>query len=275
MKKILALLFIIGTLLFLIGCSSVNISVTPPSSLTNSTTPSPSTDSNIIVDAGEGEELYDRAMVNLNTSNQILDFFCLDITNEQALEAFVEKYKGPNSSNYLCFSDTEQVKAAYNRFYGFGIVPIVKNYSLMCDCTVFYDETFGLFYDKPNGVVEIRYRWVKGNTEYIFTGGRLLDENENYVDIIKSKHGYEPELVYTIEDQNIKVYKERMPEELPKTRVDYTILIDRTFIYLSYFDKESDSVRDHQIEQILQNVEFLPIDDVEWSSNFIGGGSDG
>ena len=271
MKKILVLLFIIGTLLFLIGCSSVNSSVTPPSSLTNSTTPSPSTDSNIIVDAGEGEELYDRAMVYLNTSNQILDFFCLDITNEQALEAFLEKYKG----NGLYFTDTEQVKAAYNRFYGFGIVPIVKNYSLTCDSTIFYDEPLGLFYGKPNGEVEIRYHWVKGNTEYVFTAGRVLDENENYVDFIKSKEGYEPELVYTIEDQNIKVYKERMPEGRSKTRVDYTILIDRTLIYLSYFDKESDSVRDYPIEQILQNVEFLPIDDVEWSSNFIGGGSDG
>ncbi len=68
-----------------------------------------------------------------------------------------------------------------------------------------------------------------------------------------------------IEDQKMQVYRRRICEEWPETIVEYSIVIGRRLFLLTYRDKDAESVRNYPVEEILQDVEFLSIGDVNWS----------
>ena len=72
-------------------------------------------------------------------------------------------------------------------------------------------------------------------------------------------------MLYQTEDQKIQVYTATLPEGLTKKDVWYTIVVDRQIIGLSYRDLDAESVRDYPIELLLENIEFLPFEDVKWS----------
>ncbi len=273
MKKMIIFMLIIGTLISFTGCfliddskvssgndNSKEINIPHPSVASKVTTSNFPIISDNIENPCDEEELEDRYYVNLK-SEELLDFFNLDIKNESEIEAFLEKHKDPDGSTYEKFENAEQVRLCYNQFYNFGIVPFVNEYSLVCDCTIFH-EPFGT---TLTGDVDVNYFWINGNKLYAFKVGSVLDENESYLDFTKRGVGYEPELVYQIEDQKMQVYRRRMCEEWPETIVEYSIVIGRRWFILAYRDKDAESVRNYPVEEILQDVEFLSIGDVNWS----------
>ena len=64
---------------------------------------------------------------------------------------------------------------------------------------------------------------------------------------------------------NLAVNLTDFPEGMSKKAVRYTMVVDRQIIGLFYRDLDAESVRDYPIELLLENIEFLPFEDVKWS----------
>ena len=208
----------------------------------------------------------DSYTVCLGDSDQLFDFFSLDFTNTSKLEAYIEKYKDVKPTYYR-FQNTEQILRVHNQLSSV-VAPLCNNYSLSFNFTFFYDKPYYDSYDNLEIIdMETTYIWTNESRSksYGFSLGKKIDDNDNYVDYKKRHTGYEPELLYQTEDQKIQVYTATLPEELTKKAVWYTIVVDRQIIGRSYRDLDAESVRDYPIELLLENIEFLPFEDVKWS----------
>lgn len=277
MKKIIVLIWIISTFISLVGCSSINNSEAPlPTSSSSKEINSDSKEPNspnlptTPDDTTEPEHPSknddDSYTVCLGDSDQLLDFFSLDFTNTSKLEAYIERYKDVKPTYYR-FQNTEQILQVYNQLRS-AVAPLCNNYSLSFNFTFFYDKPYYDSYDDLEIIdMETTYIWTNESRSksYGFSLGKKIDDNDNYVDYKKRHTGYEPELLYQTEDQKIQVYTATLPEGLTKKAVWYTIVVDRQIIGLSYRDLDTESVRDYPIELLLENIEFLPFEDVKWS----------
>ena len=131
-----------------------------------------------------------------------------------------------------------------------------------------FDKPYDGSYDDLEIIdIETSYIWTdeSRSKSYGFSLGEKIDDNDNFVDYKKRTMGYEPELLYQTEDQKIQVYKMTLPEGMSKKAVRYTMVVDRQIIGRSYRDLDAESVRDYPIELLLENIEFLPFEDVKWS----------
>ena len=208
----------------------------------------------------------DSYTVCLGDSDQLFDFFSLDFTNTSKLEAYIEKYKDVKPTYYR-FQNTEQILRVHNQLSSV-VAPLCNNYSLSFNFTFFYDKPYYDSYDNLEIIdMETTYIWTdeSRSKSYGFSLGEKIDDNDNFVDYKKRTMGYEPELLYQTEDQKIQVYTATLPEGLTKKAVWYTIVVDRQIIGRSYRDLDAESVRDYPIELLLENIEFLPFEDVKWS----------
>lgn len=277
MKKIIVLIWIISTFISLVGCSSINNSEAPlPTSSSSKEINSDSKEPNspnlptTPDDTTEPEHPSknddDSYTVCLGDSDQLLDFFSLDFTNTSKLEAYIERYKDVKPTYYR-FQNTEQILQVYNQLRS-AVAPLCNNYSLSFNFTFFYDKPYYDSYDDLEIIdMETTYIWTNESRSksYGFSLGEKIDDNDNFVDYKKRTMGYEPELLYQTEDQKIQVYKMTLPEGMSKKAVRYTMVVDRQIIGLSYRDLDAESVRDYPIELLLENIEFLPFEDVKWS----------
>lgn len=277
MKKIIVLIWIISTFISLVGCSSINNSEAPlPTSSSSKEINSDSKEPNspnlptTPDDTTEPEHPSknddDSYTVCLGDSDQLLDFFSLDFTNTSKLEAYIERYKDVKPTYYR-FQNTEQILQVYNQLRS-AVAPLCNNYSLSFNFTFFYDKPYYDSYDDLEIIdMETTYIWTNESRSksYGFSLGKKIDDNDNYVDYKKRHTGYEPELLYQTEDQKIQVYKMTLPEGMSKKAVRYTMVVDRQIIGLFYRDLDAESVRDYPIELLLENIEFLPFEDVKWS----------
>ena len=277
MKKIIVLIWIISTFISLVGCSSINNSEAPlPTSSSSKEINSDSKEPNspnlptTPDDTTEPEHPSknddDSYTVCLGDSDQLLDFFSLDFTNTSKLEAYIERYKDVKPTYYR-FQNTEQILRVHNQLSSV-VAPLCNNYSLSFNFTFFYDKPYYDSYDDLEIIdMETTYIWTNESRSksYGFSLGKKIDDNDNYVDYKKRHTGYAPELLYQTEDQKIQVYTATLPEGLTKKAVWYTIVVDRQIIGLSYRDLDAESVRDYPIELLLENIEFLPFEDVKWS----------
>lgn len=277
MKKIIVLIWIISTFISLVGCSSINNSEAPlptsssskeinsdskePNSPNLPTTPADTTEP----DHPSKNDDYSYT-VYLGDSDQLLDFFSLDFTNTSKLEAYIERYKDVKPTYYR-FQNTEQILQVYNQLRS-AVAPLCNNYSLSFDFAFSFDKPYDGSYDDLEIIdIETSYIWTdeSRSKSYGFSLGEKIDDNDNFVDYKKRTMGYEPELLYQTEDQKIQVYKMTLPEGMSKKAVRYTMVVDRQIIGLFYRDLDAESVRDYPIELLLENIEFLPFEDVKWS----------
>ena len=277
MKKIIVLIWIISTFISLVGCSSINNSEAPlptsssskeinsdskePNSPNLPTTPADTTEP----DHPSKNDDYSYT-VYLGDSDQLLDFFSLDFTNTSKLEAYIERYKDVKPTYYR-FQNTEQILQVYNQLRS-AVAPLCNNYSLSFDFAFAFDKPYDGSYDDLEIIdIETSYIWTdeSRSKSYGFSLGEKIDDNDNFVDYKKRTMGYEPELLYQTEDQKIQVYKMTLPEGMSKKAVRYTMVVDRQIIGLFYRDLDAESVRDYPIELLLENIEFLPFEDVKWS----------
>ncbi len=271
MKKIIVLIWIISTFISLVGCSSINNSETVQK---RSTVIQKSQTAqfcrqlrmiqrNLSILQKNDDDSY---TVCLGDSDQLFDFFSLDFTNTSKLEAYIEKYKDVKPTYYR-FQNTEQILRVHNQLSSV-VAPLCNNYSLSFNFTFFYDKPYYDSYDNLEIIdMETTYIWTdeSRSKSYGFSLGEKIDDNDNFVDYKKRTMGYEPELLYQTEDQKIQVYTATLPEGLTKKAVWYTIVVDRQIIGRSYRDLDAESVRDYPIELLLENIEFLPFEDVKWS----------
>lgn len=277
MKKIIVFMWIICTFISLVGCSSINNSEAPlptsssskeinsdskePNSPNLPTTPADTTEP----DHPSKNDDYSYT-VYLGDSDQLLDFFSLDFTNTSKLEAYIERYKDVKPTYYR-FQNTEQILQVYNQLRS-AVAPLCNNYSLSFDFAFSFDKPYDGSYDDLEIIdIETSYIWTdeSRSKSYGFSLGEKIDDNDNFVDYKKRTMGYEPELLYQTEDQKIQVYKMTLPEGMSKKAVRYTMVVDRQIIGLFYRDLDAESVRDYPIELLLENIEFLPFEDVKWS----------
>lgn len=277
MKKIIVLIWIISTFISLVGCSSINNSEAPlPTSSSSKEINSDSKEPNspnlptTPDDTTEPEHPSknddDSYTVCLGDSDQLLDFFSLDFTNTSKLEAYIERYKDVKPTYYR-FQNTEQILQVYNQLRS-AVAPLCNNYSLSFDFAFSFDKPYDGSYDDLEIIdIETSYIWTdeSRSKSYGFSLGEKIDDNDNFVDYKKRTMGYEPELLYQTEDQKIQVYKMTLPEGMSKKAVRYTMVVDRQIIGLFYRDLDAESVRDYPIELLLENIEFLPFEDVKWS----------
>lgn len=278
MKKIIVFMWIICTFISLVGCSSINNSETSlpanssskeinnsskePNSPNLPTTPADTTEP----DHPSKNDDYSYT-VYLGDSDQLLDFFSLDFTNTSKLEAYIERYKDVKPTYYR-FQNTEQILQVYNQLRS-AVAPLCNNYSLSFDFAFSFDKPYDGSYDDLEIIdIETSYIWTdeSRSKSYGFSLGEKIDDNDNFVDYKKRTMGYEPELLYQTEDQKIQVYKMTLPEGMSKKAVRYTMVVDRQIIGLFYRDLDAESVRDYPIELLLENIEFLPFEDVKWSN---------
>ena len=270
-------MWIICTFISLVGCSSINNSETSlpanssskeinnsskePNSPNLPTTPADTTEP----DHPSKNDDYSYT-VYLGDSDQLLDFFSLDFTNTSKLEAYIERYKDVKPTYYR-FQNTEQILQVYNQLRS-AVAPLCNNYSLSFDFAFSFDKPYDGSYDDLEIIdIETSYIWTdeSRSKSYGFSLGEKIDDNDNFVDYKKRTMGYEPELLYQTEDQKIQVYKMTLPEGVSKKAVRYTMVVDRQIIGLFYRDLDAESVRDYPIELLLENIEFLPFEDVKWS----------